>query len=189
MNPKRLSLLAVAALLLTAQSPAPRTGPLPWCDALPLPNPGMPALGVDVAGNVTHIAADLTCRPALVRGPRSTLRLAVAATPAQREHGLMNVPYVPQGQGMLFVFPEGDAPRNFWMKNTITPLDMVFIGANGVVTSVAADVPATKPGTPDSQVATRQGTGAFVIELGGGDAAREAIAKGTRLMIPQVSAE
>ena len=189
MNPKSLSLLAVAAVLLTAQAPASKPSTVPWCDSLPLPNPGIPALGVDVGGNVTHVAADLTCRPAMVRGPRATLRLAIAATPAQREHGLMNVPYVPQGQGMLFVFPDGDGPRNFWMKNTITPLDMIFISGNGTVTSVAADVPATKPGTPDDQVATRQGMGAFVIELGGGDAARQGIAKGTHLMMPPVTAE
>ena len=68
-----------------------------------------------------------------VRAGRTTLRLAVAATPAQREHGLMNVPFVPSGQGMLFAFPGADEMRGFWMKDTITPLDMVFVRSDGTI--------------------------------------------------------
>jgi uncharacterized protein len=156
-----------AALLLTAQSPAPAAQP--WCATVPL-----------AAG---------TCRPLPVSSTHATLRLAVAATEAQREHGLMNVPSVPAGEGMLFVFPDGDQPRQFWMKNTITPLDMVFVSGNGVITSVAAHVPATAPGTSDANVARRSGIGTYVIELGSGNAARLGLASGVRLAIPPVEAQ
>lgn len=160
----------------TAQSPAPASvppapaPPAAWCTSLPLP-------GVESA-----------CRVLDVRGPRRTLHLAVAATEPKREHGLMNVASVKSGEGMLFAFADGDQTRYFWMKNTIAPLDMIFVGADGTVTSVAADVPATTPGTPDSKVATRQGTGRFVIELGAGDAKRQGIVRGTHLAIPDIPA-
>ena len=139
-----------------------------WCTAIPL-------------------AAD--CRPVTVASPRGTLRLAVASDDAQRERGLMFVKRVPHGQGMIFVFPDGDQPRSFWMKNTITPLDMVFVGGDGTVTSVASHVPATTAKMTDDEVARRQGNGAFVIELAAGDAAREGIAAGTHLPIPAIASK
>ena len=136
-----------------------------WCTAIPL-------------------AAD--CTPVHVAAPRGTLRLAVASDDAQRERGLMFVKRVPRGEGMIFVFPDGDQARSFWMKNTIAPLDMVFVAGDGTVTSVARNVPATKAGETDDRVARREGEGAFVIELAAGDAAREGIAAGTHLPIPSI---
>ncbi len=83
---------------------------------------------------------------------------------------------------MLFVFPEpGDQRRDFWMKDTIAPLDMVFVRADGTVSSVAARVPATKPGTPDDRIARRNGIGRFVIELAAGGAAAAGLKPGSRL--------
>ena len=136
-----------------------------WCTAIPL--------GAD-------------CRPLRIPAPRGTLHLAVASDPAQRERGLMFVKHVAHGEGMIFVFPDGDQQRPFWMKNTIAPLDMIFVAGDGTVTSVARDVPATTPGATDDQVARRSGDGAYVIELGAGDAAREGIVAGTRLTIPSI---
>lgn len=177
---RRLALTLAAACTCSAQSPAAAsvppaaaaaaTPPAAWCTSLPLP--------VD----------DAACRVLEVRAPRRTLRLAVAANEPKREHGLMNVATVQRGEGMLFAFADGDQTRYFWMKNTIAPLDMIFVDADGTVTSVAANVPATTPGTPDSKVATRQGAGRYVIELGAGDAKRQGIARGTHLPIPDIPA-
>jgi uncharacterized protein len=159
------ALLALGAVVLTAQSPAP---PASWCTAIPLAR---------------------ACRPLQVAAPHEQLRLALAATEPQRERGLMNVSAVPSGQGMLFAFVDGDQQREFWMKNTITPLDMIWVNGNGVVSSIAANVPATAPGTPDEQVARRGGTGTFVIELAAGEAARAGLAPGVKLVIPPVQAQ
>jgi uncharacterized membrane protein (UPF0127 family) len=160
----------LAVFLLTAQAPAPApTMRTIWCTTIPLPAQG--------------------CRPLVVQAPRETLRLAVVVTEALRERGLMFVSAVPPGQGMLFVFSRGDAQREFWMKNTIAPLDMVFVGDNGTVTTVAADVPKTTPETPDAQIPRRSGVGTFVIELAAGEAARAGISSGTRLAIPHILAE
>lgn len=184
------ALAALAALLaLTAQSPAPAASPLPWCTRIPIAHAGDFSLKSDVDGHTIHRARDPECRALEVRTPRGTLRLAVASTEAQREHGLMNVPFVPAGQGMIFVFSDGDLDRGFWMKDTITPLDMVFVRRDGTVSSVAVNVPATAPKTPDEKVARRNGAGQYVIELGAGQAGQFGLLPGSRLVIPPVAAQ
>lgn len=130
------------------------------------------------------------CRALVIEAPKGTLRLAVADTEARRERGLMFVAPVPRDEGMIFVFPSQSNDRQeFWMKNTIAPLDMVFVDADGTVTSVAANVPATKRGTPDDKVARRQGIGHFVIELAAGRARSAGIRAGTALTIPTIDAQ
>lgn len=172
-------------LLLTAQAPAPTGGQLPWCTSIPLPQTDLPSVS-----DTLHEAHRATCRSLDVETPQVTLHLAVAETEAQREHGLMGVPYLPVREGMLFAFPDAvDQTRNFWMKNTITPLDMVFVKSDGTISSIAAHVPATALGTTDDKVARRDGVGRYVIELGSGEALRDGLAPGVRLRIPALAAE
>ena len=54
-----------------------------------------------------------------------TVHAEVASTAAAREKGLMDRDEVPEGTGMLFVFPESDF-RSFWMKDTYVSLDIAF---------------------------------------------------------------
>lgn len=184
------SLFAVAALLaLTAQSPAPAESAAQqaWCTRFPLPRPDLPPMKVE--GNPVHRGRAAECRVLEVRARRTTLRLAVAATEAQREHGLMNVPFVPAGQGMLFAFPGGDELRGFWMKDTITPLDMVFVRGDGVITMIAENVPATAPNTPENKIARRQAVAKYVIELGARESERIGLEPGMQLYIEAVDAK
>jgi uncharacterized membrane protein (UPF0127 family) len=168
----RSSLLAVVVLLaLSAQAPAAPS--LPWCTRLPAPG-------------AVHAPQ---CRLLEVRSARATLHLAVAANEAQREHGLMNVSFVPRNEGMIFVFPDGDQTRGFWMKDTITPLDMIFVRGDGTIDSVEANVPATPPKAPDDKIARRTGVGHYVIELGAGQAGALGLLPGIRLFIPPLTAE
>jgi uncharacterized membrane protein (UPF0127 family) len=158
---------ALLALLVTAQTPAPAA--VPWCARIPLP-----------------VAA---CRPLEVETPRGAMRLAVVTDDASRERGLMFVREVPRHEGMLFVFAGGDQPLNFWMKDTITPLDMVFVNHAGVVTSIASNVPSTTPQTPDEEIPRRGGSGLYVIELAAGEADKLGLAPGVKLALPHIPAE
>ncbi|AXF15315.1 DUF192 domain-containing protein [Paraburkholderia caledonica] len=60
---------------------------------------------------------------------------AVAANDADREQGLMYRTNLAPNEGMLFVFNE-NAVHCFWMKNTLIPLSIAFIRADGTVTDI-----------------------------------------------------
>jgi hypothetical protein len=119
--------------------------------------------------------------PVRVRAPNETLELRVADTVSRREYGLMCVRALPARTGMIFVFNDGDNYRDFWMKNTLIPLDMVWASKNGRVNDVRANVPSTNVNTPDEKIPHRSGTGTYVIELAAGEAARAGIKPGTML--------
>ncbi|GAC1571004.1 MAG: hypothetical protein NVS3B7_00560 [Candidatus Elarobacter sp.] len=129
------------------------------------------------------------CRALVIDAPKGSLRLAVADDDGRREHGLMGVLVVPRGEGMIFVFPDdGNRERGFWMKDTVAPLDMVFVRNDGLVSSIAARVPATKPHARDDEIARRNGVGRFVIELRAGGAAEAGLRPGSRLVLPALPA-
>jgi len=115
--------------------------------------------------------------------------LAVAATAAGRERGLMGVVSIPPGEGMLFVFPyNSDRHLEFWMKDTLVSLDMVWLLGDGTISKIASSVPATKPGTVDAAIARRSGVGIYVIELRAGGASTAGLQVGKRVTIPPVEA-
>lgn len=96
----------------------------------------------------------------------------VAATDAHREQGLMFVDSMPAERGMLFIFPT-PARVSFWMKNTLIPLDMIFIRADGRVDTVAANT------TPHSlDLVTPRGDVQQVLEINGGLARKLGIEAG-----------
>jgi uncharacterized membrane protein (UPF0127 family) len=121
-----------------------------------------------------------------VAAPNATLHLEVARNEAQREYGLMNRTSIPAHTGMIFVFP-GESQLGFWMKDTLVPLDMIFVGADGTVRRVFADVPVLpSPPPPDNQIPQEIGVGKFVIELAAGEAAKDGIAQGVKLDVSMV---
>jgi uncharacterized protein len=115
-----------------------------------------------------------------VHAPKAELTLEVARTPAQREHGLMDRSVVPPHTGMLFVF-EADQPLQFWMKDTLVPLDMVFVGADGTVRQIYSNVAVVSPTLADTLIPRESGYGKYVIELAAGEAARDGIVSGLKL--------
>ena len=75
--------------------------------------------------------------------------LEIAATPAERARGLMNRDSLAQDSGMLFVFLT-ESPLNFWMKNTLIPLDILYMDSAGVVVDIQTMIP--QPGVSDSEL-------------------------------------
>ena len=132
----------------------------------------------DAPVSTPHPVASLP--PLAVRAPKAALTLEIANDEASRERGLMNRTSMPVHRGMLFVF-DSDGPVEFWMKDTLIPLDMVFVGADGSVRRVFASVPVVAPSLPDEQIPREDGAAKYVIELNAGEAAQDGIVKGTKL--------
>jgi uncharacterized membrane protein (UPF0127 family) len=63
-------------------------------------------------------------------------RVWLAENPKQQSRGLMHIRELPEHTGMLFIYSE-EKMRAMWMKNTLIPLDMIFIRNGGVVSSIA----------------------------------------------------
>ena len=70
-------------------------------------------------------------------GEKAAFVLEVADTNEDRLQGFQHRKSVPAGTGMLFVFDKPDY-HSMWMKNTLVPLDMIFLNDGKVVTFVAA---------------------------------------------------
>jgi len=111
-------------------------------------------------------------------GPRQ-FRVEVARTPAEQERGLMFRTNIPADGGMIFTpYPAVGRPReaSFWMKNTPTPLDIIFIRSNGTIASIAANA------VPFSETSVRSGEPVrAVLEILGGKAAELGIAPGDKV--------
>ncbi|MFL6688848.1 MAG: DUF192 domain-containing protein [Alphaproteobacteria bacterium] len=112
-------------------------------------------------------AAALPHSTLVVDTPRGPVRLMVelARDEASRMRGLMYRTHLDANAGMLFDFQNDDI-RTFWMKNTMVPLDMLFIRADGTISSIAANA------TPMSEkVISSQERVRAVLEINGGRAA------------------
>lgn len=105
------------------------------------------------------------------RGGRFPVAVEIARTDVEKTRGLMHRESLGTDAGMLFIFDEqGDHP--FWMKNTLIPLDMIFIGEDGRVTGVVARA------TPGSLEPRSGGPARFVLEVNGGWAEAHGVTAG-----------
>ena len=80
-------------------------------------------------------------------GTALQLTVELADDPAEWEYGLMERTELPEGSGMLFVFG-GEQPLEFWMKNTLVPLDVLFFDAAGLFLSSQTMEPCTADPCP-----------------------------------------
>lgn len=107
-------------------------------------------------------------------------QVEIARTPAEQERGLMFRTDIGKDGGMIFTpYPaDGGAPReaSFWMKNTPTPLDIIFIRADGTIATIAENtVPFSETPVPSGEPV------AAVLEILGGRSAELGIATGDKV--------
>ncbi|MBK8479635.1 MAG: DUF192 domain-containing protein [Proteobacteria bacterium] len=127
--------------------------------------------------------AALPLSVAIFRPPGRTVRLRVevARDPAARARGLMFRQQLAADAGMVFLF-EREEQHPFWMKNTLLPLDMIFVDGRGAVVGVVHD---TEPMTLTPRDVDRPSR--TVVEVRAGFARAHGIGVGTtfELQLPQ----
>lgn len=89
------------------------------------------------------------------------VRVEVARTPEEQRRGLMHRQELAPDAGMLFVFPREER-HSFWMENTFLPLDLLFIGDDGVVRAIVERAPLGRE-SDDGGVSSR-----YVLEVNRG---------------------
>ncbi len=102
-----------------------------------------------------------------------------ARTNEEKAKGLMHRESMPTDHGMLFVFDK-DAPRAFWMKNTLIPLDMIFIDEEWKVVEIRADV---QPCKEDPCPTYPSKPAKYVLEINGGLAGKTGIQVGSKMSL------
>jgi len=108
------------------------------------------------------------------KGP-TRFRVEVAGDPASQEKGLMFRRKLAPDAGMLFDF-HTDVMTSFWMKNTILPLDIIFVRADGTISSIAANaVPYSEASIPSTEPVRA------VLEINAGRARALGIEPGDRV--------
>ncbi|MEO3429920.1 DUF192 domain-containing protein [Pelagibius sp. CAU 1746] len=112
-------------------------------------------------------------------GANHTFQVEIAETTPQRAQGLMFRRQMAADAGMLFLFEGGLRERAMWMKNTLIPLDMLFIDEAGEILRIEQRT------VPHSLRAIRSGQpAAAVLELNAGTTSRLAIEPGDRVIHP-----
>ena len=123
------------------------------------PAPDVPALHPaidDLPESVVTIVTD--------DGQEVRVDVKVAATVDDRRRGLTEVPELPEGAGMLFVFDE-ERSGGFWMWNTLVPLDIAYVGDDGAIVEVLAMDPCESDDPDDCPVYPPQASYVAALEV------------------------
>jgi uncharacterized membrane protein (UPF0127 family) len=121
---------------------------------------------------------------AIVSGDdRHVFEIELVDTPESRAQGLMFRESLAPNAGMLFDFFE-ERPVSFWMRNTLIPLDMLFIDDQGEIRTIHVNARPLDPTGIPSQVPVR-----FVLEIPGGRSQELGIEPGDTVEHPRVGSE
>ena len=106
---------------------------------------------------------------------KTPLRVEVVDTLEQQERGLMFRQSMPENEGMLFVYKEPQE-MSFWMRNTFIPLDIAFVGADGIILNIHQARP-----LDESVLYRSAGSARYVIETNQGWFSRHGIRPGDKV--------
>lgn len=109
-------------------------------------------------------------------------KVEVASTPEQRMIGLMGRKSLEKDKGVLFVF-ERAGRYPFWMKNTLIPLDIIWLNSDGEVVSIKEN--AQPCDLDECPIIESEKEADYVLELNGGIAAEIGLIVGEKMDIKQ----
>ena len=132
------------------------------------------AAAVLLAAAAWHARAEPPMPTRVLKIGNHPLKVEVAQTEAQRQQGLMFRKSLGRDDGMLFIF-EDPGYYAMWMKNTLIPLSVAFVDANGVILNVADMAPQTLDSHP------AQGPAVYAIETNVGWFAQHHVGAGDKV--------
>lgn len=107
------------------------------------------------------------------------IRCEVADTIPKQTIGLMNREKLEEDKGMIFLF-NNEGKREFWMKNTLIPLDMIFLDKNFKIVNIIENAQPCK--ILDCELYSSAGPAKYVIEINGGLSSKYNITNQTKIM-------
>jgi len=116
-------------------------------------------------------------------GMRFSFKAEVATRDKDQAYGLMFMRSMPDDQCMIFPYAS-PKPVAFWMKNTLIPLDMLFVRPDGVIGQIKA-----KARPQDKTLIYSQGPVNAVIEINGGLAKKYGLSTGDKVESPAITAQ
>lgn len=144
---------------------------------------GAATLSAGTGCSAAHSGAPDAAGAAVVRIPVTiatdtgpvTIQAELADTPDERSLGLMFRTSMQDEHGMLFLFPD-EEQQSFWMKNTLIPLDMIFIRADRTILGIVENA-TPKTLTPRNVPGDSQ----FVLEVNAGVSAKRGFRAGQKV--------
>ena len=121
----RLHMMSALALLLLAGCTVPANGGSKTAGCVP---------GADQGQSEAGLKQVTLCVTSKAKTHAFTVE--VAGSVMEQAKGLMFRTQLADNAGMIFPFPE-PKPASFWMKNTVIPLDIIFVRPNGTIESIA----------------------------------------------------
>jgi uncharacterized membrane protein (UPF0127 family) len=111
---------------------------------------------------------------------KAEITYETAISSEEKKSGLMNRTELDQNHGMIFVYDNADI-RSFWMKNTLIPLDIIFLDSNKQIINIEKAYP--EPNTPDSELERYRSDAPaqYVIEVNQNFTDRHGIEQGDRV--------
>lgn len=149
-------------------------------------------ISISVAGffikkhpNNTPITTNKETNQKIVTIGVKNINIEIANTNKLREKGLGNRSSLPENNGMLFVFDSKPVMVNFWMKDMLMPIDIIWI-TNNKITKIDKNVPFYPAGTPDNQLKVYGPVSPidYVLEVNSGFSAKNNIMVGDVVTLP-----
>ncbi len=140
-------------------------------------------MGGDQQGfvDVTRVVPAIKTVQVTVPGSSTPFIVEIADDDEERARGLMYREKLAKNQGMLFVFPK-EEPRAFWMKNTLIPLDMIFLDGQQTIVSIQKQAkPCGKQ--PVCPLYESRKPAKYVLEINGGVATKLKLKEGEKITL------